>query len=208
MKGQANSTLTRSQFPPSSVENSTLSKAKRTAVCGWKGTASYYNITVDGMFPILPKSMLSTDTKKARRRQMPHGITPTQRRRPWILKTTLLSVCNLRMCFELRKSEVKRWQIDRQVQGAGQIRMMHSAVPSGITSIRWWLEQFYSADIWDEPLYQLQQFRVLNAAPYSPLDVLIWRLWRENGLSWILPYNMHRLAHFNWPDHLRTQQYG
>ena len=41
--------LTYTQFPPSSIDQSTLSKAKRTAVCPWKGKASYYNITVDGM---------------------------------------------------------------------------------------------------------------------------------------------------------------
>ncbi|KAF6221693.1 hypothetical protein HO133_001661 [Letharia lupina] len=35
-------------FPPSSVDQSVLSKAKLTTKCPWKGIASYYNITVDG----------------------------------------------------------------------------------------------------------------------------------------------------------------
>lgn len=35
-------------FPPSSVDQSVFSKAPLTTNCPWKGTASYYNITVDG----------------------------------------------------------------------------------------------------------------------------------------------------------------
>ncbi|KAL9128347.1 MAG: hypothetical protein Q9217_002951 [Psora testacea] len=35
-------------FPPSSVDQSVLSKTSLTTVCPWKGTASYYDITVDG----------------------------------------------------------------------------------------------------------------------------------------------------------------
>lgn len=37
------------QFPPDSVpDRSVLSDSTLTTVCPWKGTASYYNITVDG----------------------------------------------------------------------------------------------------------------------------------------------------------------
>ena len=36
------------QFPPSSVDQSVLSSSSLTTGCPWKGTASYYNITVDG----------------------------------------------------------------------------------------------------------------------------------------------------------------
>jgi len=35
-------------FPPSTVDQSVLSKATLTTVCPWKGTASYYNVNVDG----------------------------------------------------------------------------------------------------------------------------------------------------------------
>ena len=35
-------------FPPNSVDQSVLSKTSLTTVCPWKGTASYYNINVDG----------------------------------------------------------------------------------------------------------------------------------------------------------------
>ncbi|MCJ1363114.1 hypothetical protein MMC16_002220 [Acarospora aff. strigata] len=35
-------------FPPSAVEQSILTKSPTTTYCGWKGTASYYNINVDG----------------------------------------------------------------------------------------------------------------------------------------------------------------
>ena len=37
------------QFPPDSVDKSVLSDSTLTTVCPWKGTASYYNISVDGM---------------------------------------------------------------------------------------------------------------------------------------------------------------
>ncbi|KAJ9638951.1 hypothetical protein H2199_006812 [Coniosporium tulheliwenetii] len=35
-------------FPPSSVEKSYLTPSNTHTHCGWKGTASYYNINVDG----------------------------------------------------------------------------------------------------------------------------------------------------------------
>ncbi|MCJ1481166.1 hypothetical protein MMC06_001322 [Schaereria dolodes] len=35
-------------FPPSSVNKSLLSESSTTTVCPWKGTASYYDINVDG----------------------------------------------------------------------------------------------------------------------------------------------------------------
>jgi len=35
-------------FPPSTVDQSVLSKATLTTYCPWKGDASYYNISVDG----------------------------------------------------------------------------------------------------------------------------------------------------------------
>lgn len=35
-------------FPPSTIDQSVLSKANLTTYCPWKGTASYYNISVDG----------------------------------------------------------------------------------------------------------------------------------------------------------------
>ncbi|MCJ1278004.1 hypothetical protein MMC21_005818 [Puttea exsequens] len=35
-------------FPLDSVDKSVLSQATLTTYCPWKGTASYYNITVDG----------------------------------------------------------------------------------------------------------------------------------------------------------------
>ncbi|KAA6412609.1 MAG: hypothetical protein FRX48_03601 [Lasallia pustulata] len=35
-------------FPPSSVDQSVLTKTDTSTVCGWKGTASYYTLNVDG----------------------------------------------------------------------------------------------------------------------------------------------------------------
>ncbi|KAG6916032.1 hypothetical protein DXG01_008755 [Tephrocybe rancida] len=35
-------------FPPSSVNTSLFSDSETHTVCPWKGTASYYNATVDG----------------------------------------------------------------------------------------------------------------------------------------------------------------
>ena len=35
-------------FPPSSVNASLLEAVDTTTVCPWKGTASYYSVTVDG----------------------------------------------------------------------------------------------------------------------------------------------------------------
>lgn len=40
--------LTLVKFPPSTVDQSVLSKATLTSTCSWKGKASYYNIKVDG----------------------------------------------------------------------------------------------------------------------------------------------------------------
>ncbi|KAL8729590.1 MAG: hypothetical protein Q9166_004670 [cf. Caloplaca sp. 2 TL-2023] len=36
------------QFPPSSVDQSVFTPSTNTTVCPWKGTASYYNISVEG----------------------------------------------------------------------------------------------------------------------------------------------------------------
>lgn len=36
-------------FPPDSVNREFFSAADKTTVCGWKGTASYYDVTVDGV---------------------------------------------------------------------------------------------------------------------------------------------------------------
>ncbi|GLB45467.1 putative protein with domain of unknown function (DUF427) [Lyophyllum shimeji] len=35
-------------FPPSSVNRSLFTESDTHTVCPWKGTASYYNVTVDG----------------------------------------------------------------------------------------------------------------------------------------------------------------
>ena len=35
-------------FPPESVKTEFLTKSDTTTVCPWKGTASYYNIEIDG----------------------------------------------------------------------------------------------------------------------------------------------------------------
>ncbi|KAL2038760.1 hypothetical protein N7G274_008518 [Stereocaulon virgatum] len=35
-------------FPPDTVDQSVLTKTSLTTVCPWKGTASYYTISVDG----------------------------------------------------------------------------------------------------------------------------------------------------------------
>jgi uncharacterized protein (DUF427 family) len=35
-------------FPVSSVKDGVLSESPTTSVCPWKGTASYYSLTVDG----------------------------------------------------------------------------------------------------------------------------------------------------------------
>ena len=35
-------------FPPESVRQEFLSESETTTVCGWKGTARYYTITVEG----------------------------------------------------------------------------------------------------------------------------------------------------------------
>ena len=34
-------------FPPGSVDHTYLRESKTTTVCGWKGTASYYEVVVD-----------------------------------------------------------------------------------------------------------------------------------------------------------------
>lgn len=36
-------------FPPDSVKRGHFSEADKTTVCGWKGTANYYGVTVDGV---------------------------------------------------------------------------------------------------------------------------------------------------------------
>ena len=35
-------------FPADSIEKDHFSNSETTSVCGWKGTASYYNVVVDG----------------------------------------------------------------------------------------------------------------------------------------------------------------
>lgn len=35
-------------FPPASVKREYFSENPKTSVCPWKGTASYYDVTVDG----------------------------------------------------------------------------------------------------------------------------------------------------------------
>jgi uncharacterized protein (DUF427 family) len=35
-------------FPPESLDQQFFSPSEATSVCGWKGTANYYNIEVDG----------------------------------------------------------------------------------------------------------------------------------------------------------------
>ena len=35
-------------FPPSSVNSAFLKPSETTTVCPWKGTANYYNVSVDG----------------------------------------------------------------------------------------------------------------------------------------------------------------
>ena len=35
-------------FPPGSIKKEFFSGSPKTTVCGWKGTASYYDVTVDG----------------------------------------------------------------------------------------------------------------------------------------------------------------
>lgn len=35
-------------FPPASVKSEYFSPTEHSTVCGWKGTAAYYDVTVDG----------------------------------------------------------------------------------------------------------------------------------------------------------------
>jgi uncharacterized protein (DUF427 family) len=35
-------------FPPTSVKQAHLSPSSHSTVCGWKGTANYYNVEVEG----------------------------------------------------------------------------------------------------------------------------------------------------------------
>ena len=35
-------------FPPDSLNNEYLKESSQTSVCPWKGTASYYDVVVDG----------------------------------------------------------------------------------------------------------------------------------------------------------------
>jgi uncharacterized protein (DUF427 family) len=35
-------------FPPDSVDRSLLRESSTTTVCGWKGTANYYDVVVEG----------------------------------------------------------------------------------------------------------------------------------------------------------------
>ncbi|MCA9668629.1 MAG: DUF427 domain-containing protein [Myxococcales bacterium] len=35
-------------FPPDSVDRALLEPSEHTTVCGWKGTARYYHVVVDG----------------------------------------------------------------------------------------------------------------------------------------------------------------
>lgn len=36
-------------FPPQSIKKEFLQKSETNTVCHWKGTASYYNVVVDGV---------------------------------------------------------------------------------------------------------------------------------------------------------------
>ena len=60
MNQREDRTLTKSQFPPSSVDQSVFTPATLTTDCPWKGTASYYDITVDG-------TIKSTNARKENR---------------------------------------------------------------------------------------------------------------------------------------------
>lgn len=35
-------------FPPASLKSEFFSESSRTSICGWKGTANYYSLAVDG----------------------------------------------------------------------------------------------------------------------------------------------------------------
>ena len=35
-------------FPPASIKREYFAEHDRTSVCGWKGTANYYTVSVDG----------------------------------------------------------------------------------------------------------------------------------------------------------------
>ena len=35
-------------FPPDSIKSEFFTNSSTTSVCGWKGTASYYDVVVDG----------------------------------------------------------------------------------------------------------------------------------------------------------------
>ena len=35
-------------FPPDSIKGEYYSKTELTTVCGWKGTANYYSVTING----------------------------------------------------------------------------------------------------------------------------------------------------------------
>ncbi|KAH0606005.1 uncharacterized protein H6S33_004462 [Morchella sextelata] len=37
-------------FPPSAITRSFLTPSDTNTICGWKGTASYYNVEVDGVY--------------------------------------------------------------------------------------------------------------------------------------------------------------
>lgn len=48
----------RANIEHSSVDQSFLSKTDTSTECGWKGTASYYNINIDGMSAEMSYMML------------------------------------------------------------------------------------------------------------------------------------------------------
>lgn len=48
----------RANIEHSSVDQSFLTKTDKSTECGWKGTASYYNINIDGMSAEMSYMML------------------------------------------------------------------------------------------------------------------------------------------------------
>jgi len=67
-------------FPPDSVKTKhALSDAKLTTFCPWKGTASYYNITVDGNPGLDLRQHLRADAYQARKLRTRRGITHSRR---------------------------------------------------------------------------------------------------------------------------------
>ena len=67
-------------FPPDSVKaKHALSDAELTTFCPWKGTASYYNIAVDGKPGLDFPQQASADSYQARKLRTRRGITHSRR---------------------------------------------------------------------------------------------------------------------------------